>query len=108
MDAHYKACLYAGIDISGINGEVMPGQWEFQVGPAVGVSAGDQLWVARYILEVELPPPAGCVQFFFGRGMASVVSVCFADETCSSFPVIGRESPRSPVWSSPSTPSQFR
>lgn len=86
----------------------MPGQWEFQVGPAVGVSAGDQLWVARYILEVELPPPAGCVQFFFGRGMASVVSVCFADETCSSFPVIGRESPRSPVWSSLLTPSQFR
>ena len=54
MDAHYKACLYAGIDISGINGEVMPGQWEFQVGPVVGISAGDQLWVARYILEVEL------------------------------------------------------
>uniref|UniRef100_A0A453NT45 Uncharacterized protein n=1 Tax=Aegilops tauschii subsp. strangulata TaxID=200361 RepID=A0A453NT45_AEGTS len=32
MDAHYKACLYAGINISSINGEVMPGQWEFQVG----------------------------------------------------------------------------
>jgi hypothetical protein len=27
-------------------------QWEFQVGPAVGISAGDQIWVARYILEV--------------------------------------------------------
>ena len=53
MDAHYKACLYAGIDISGINGEVMPGQWEFQVGPTVGISAGDQVWVARYILEVR-------------------------------------------------------
>uniref|UniRef100_A0A453NSQ4 Uncharacterized protein n=1 Tax=Aegilops tauschii subsp. strangulata TaxID=200361 RepID=A0A453NSQ4_AEGTS len=26
MDAHYKACLYAGINISSINGEVMPGQ----------------------------------------------------------------------------------
>lgn len=26
MDSHYKACLYAGINISGINGEVMPGQ----------------------------------------------------------------------------------
>ncbi|RWW05548.1 hypothetical protein BHE74_00006871 [Ensete ventricosum] len=52
VDAHYKACLYAGINISGINGEVMPGQWEFQVGPAVGISAGDELWVARYILEV--------------------------------------------------------
>ncbi|KAI3455137.1 hypothetical protein Pfo_011800 [Paulownia fortunei] len=51
VDAHYKACLYAGINISGINGEVMPGQWEFQVGPSVGISAGDQVWVARYILE---------------------------------------------------------
>ena len=57
VDAHYKACLYAGIDISGINGEVMPGQWEFQVGPAVGISAGDQVWVARYILEVRRAAP---------------------------------------------------
>ncbi|KAJ6411189.1 hypothetical protein OIU84_007866 [Salix udensis] len=31
VDSHYKACLYAGINISGINGEVMPGQWEFQM-----------------------------------------------------------------------------
>ncbi|RZC86693.1 hypothetical protein C5167_030045 [Papaver somniferum] len=44
VDAHYEACLYAGINISGINGEVMPGQWEFQVGPAVGISAGDEIW----------------------------------------------------------------
>jgi hypothetical protein len=28
VNAHYKACLYAGIQISGINGEVMPGQVE--------------------------------------------------------------------------------
>jgi hypothetical protein len=28
-------------------------QWEFQVGPSVGISAGDQLWAARYILEVK-------------------------------------------------------
>ena len=26
IDAHYKACIYAGIQVSGINGEVMPGQ----------------------------------------------------------------------------------
>ncbi|KAJ6997217.1 glutamine synthetase nodule isozyme-like [Populus alba x Populus x berolinensis] len=26
VDVHYKACLYAGVNISGINGEVMPGQ----------------------------------------------------------------------------------
>ncbi|GBG83252.1 hypothetical protein CBR_g36867 [Chara braunii] len=50
-DAHYKACLYAGIKISGMNAEVMPGQWEFQVGPAVGIEAGDQVWVARFLLE---------------------------------------------------------
>ena len=52
VDAHYKASLYAGINISGINGEVMPGQWEFQVGPSVGISAADEIWIARYILEV--------------------------------------------------------
>ena len=26
-------------------------QWEFQVGPVVGISAGDELWVARFLLE---------------------------------------------------------
>ncbi|KAJ0238400.1 Glutamine synthetase cytosolic isozyme 1-3 [Hirschfeldia incana] len=51
VDAHYKACLYAGISISGVNGEVMPGQWEFQVGPVEGISAGDQVWMARFLLE---------------------------------------------------------
>lgn len=50
-DAHYRACLYAGINISGINAEVMPGQWEFQCGPCVGIDSGDQLWLARYILN---------------------------------------------------------
>ena len=49
-DAHYRACLYAGIEISGTNGEVMPGQQEFQVGPCVGIDAGDQLYMSRYIL----------------------------------------------------------
>uniref|UniRef100_A0A804NVU9 glutamine synthetase n=1 Tax=Zea mays TaxID=4577 RepID=A0A804NVU9_MAIZE len=63
VDAHYKACLYAGINISGINGEVMPGQWEFQVGPSVGISSGDQVWVARYILE-RITEIAGVVVTF--------------------------------------------
>jgi len=53
VDAHYKACLYSGLSIGGANGEVMPGQWEFQISPTVGIGAGDQLWVARYILEVR-------------------------------------------------------
>ena len=50
MDAHYKACLYSGIKISGTNCEVMPGQWEYQVGPAFGIEIGDMLWVSRYLL----------------------------------------------------------
>lgn len=31
VEAHYKACLYAGIKMAGCNAEVMPSQWEFQV-----------------------------------------------------------------------------
>jgi len=50
-DALYKACLYAGINLSGTNGEVMPGQQEYQVGPCVGIAAGDQLMMSRYILQ---------------------------------------------------------
>jgi glutamine synthetase len=50
VEAHYRACLYAGITISGINAEVMPGQWEYQVGPVVGIDSGDQLWMSRYLL----------------------------------------------------------
>lgn len=51
VDAHYKACLYAGVKIAGINAEVMPGQWEFQVGPCEGIQIGDDLWIARYLLQ---------------------------------------------------------
>ena len=50
-DAHYRACLYAGVKISGTNAEVMPGQWEYQVGPVEGISMGDQLWMSRYLLH---------------------------------------------------------
>ena len=31
--------------------QVMPAQWEFQVGPTEGIHMGDDLWVARYILH---------------------------------------------------------
>jgi glutamine synthetase len=51
VEAHYKACLYAGIKISGTNAEVMPAQWEFQVGPCTGIEMGDHLWVARFLLH---------------------------------------------------------
>ncbi|OAA77911.1 glutamine synthetase [Akanthomyces lecanii RCEF 1005] len=51
VEAHYKACLYAGLLISGTNAEVMPAQWEFQVGPCEGISMGDQLWISRFFLS---------------------------------------------------------
>ena len=48
---HLMCCMNAGIIISGLNAEVAPGQWEFQVGPCEGIEAGDHLWMARYLLE---------------------------------------------------------
>lgn len=49
-DQHYDTCISAGIQISGYNAEVAEGQWEFQIGPAEGISAGDDLLMARYLL----------------------------------------------------------
>jgi len=51
VEAHYRACLYAGIKICGTNAEVMPAQWEYQVGPSEGIAMGDELWISRYILH---------------------------------------------------------
>jgi glutamine synthetase len=49
-EQHMLECINYGIKISGINAEVAPGQWEFQIGPCEGIEAGDHLWVARYLL----------------------------------------------------------
>ncbi|MGH2579153.1 MAG: glutamine synthetase, partial [Actinomycetota bacterium] len=45
VEAHLDACLAAGLHISGINAEVMPGQWEFQVGPVAPPQVADELWL---------------------------------------------------------------
>ena len=50
VEEHLDACLLAGLNISGINAEVMPAQWEFQVGPIGPTAVGDQLWIARWLL----------------------------------------------------------
>ncbi|MFQ5554291.1 MAG: glutamine synthetase GlnII [Acidimicrobiia bacterium] len=50
VEAHTKACLDAGIAISGTNAEVMIGQWEFQIGPLGPVEVSDELWMARWLL----------------------------------------------------------
>ena len=50
VEDHLEKCLYAGLKISGINTEVAPGQWEFQIGPAGSLAVGDHLLVARWLL----------------------------------------------------------
>lgn len=50
VEKHLDLCLEAGLGITGINAEVLIGQWEFQIFSS-GVDAADQLWIARYLLE---------------------------------------------------------
>jgi glutamine synthetase len=51
VEEHFDLCLEAGINIEGINAEVAAGQWEFQVFAKSAARAGDETWVARYLLE---------------------------------------------------------
>ena len=39
------------MNVEGINAEVAAGQWEFQIFAKGAQEAGDQIWVARYLLE---------------------------------------------------------
>ena len=50
VEAHTDACIEAGLHIAGTNAEVMPGQWEFQIGPVAAPQAADELWMARFLL----------------------------------------------------------
>jgi len=50
VEDHMDACLMAGINISGINAEVMPGQWEYQVGPSGPLEVSDEIWLSRWLL----------------------------------------------------------
>lgn len=50
VEAHMTACLVAGVHYYGANAEVMPSQWEFQIGTADPLTVADDLWLARYLL----------------------------------------------------------
>jgi glutamine synthetase len=51
IEEHLELCLGAGLNVEGINAEVMMGQWEFQIFAKGAARAGDEVWVARYLLE---------------------------------------------------------
>src|SRR6201986_3073409 len=51
VEEHLDACLEAGLNVEGINAEVAAGQWEFQIFAKGAKEAGDQIWLARYLLE---------------------------------------------------------
>ncbi len=51
VEEHLDLCLEAGLNVEGINAEVATGQWEFQIFAKGAKAAGDQIWVARYLLE---------------------------------------------------------
>ena len=50
VEAHADACIRAGIGIVGTNAEVMPAQWEFQIGALGPLDVADELWLARWLL----------------------------------------------------------
>lgn len=51
VEEHLDICLDAGLNVEGINAEVAAGQWEFQIFAKGAKRAGDEIWVARYLLE---------------------------------------------------------
>ena len=51
IERHLDLCLEAGINVEGINAEVAAGQWEFQCFAKGAAQAGDDIWMARYLLE---------------------------------------------------------
>ena len=51
VEEHADLCIAAGLNFEGINQEVAAGQWEFQLFAKGAKKAGDEIWVARYLLD---------------------------------------------------------
>ena len=58
VEVHTEACLEAGLMVYGVNAEVMPGQWEFQIGyrgfegdDNDVLTCTDHLWLAGWLLH---------------------------------------------------------
>jgi len=50
VEQHLDACMNIGLEITGVNAEVMLGQWEYQLFGKGALKVADDLWVSRYLL----------------------------------------------------------
>ena len=50
VEKAFDNCLHAGLDLTGLNSEVAPSQWELQV-CSIGIEAADHIVILRYILD---------------------------------------------------------
>ena len=64
VDEHMLYCLQAGVHICGTNAEVMPSQWEFQIGTCNMLTVSDDLLVARFLLHKITEKYNCCVSFY--------------------------------------------
>lgn len=51
VEEHADLCIATGLNFEGINQEVASGQWEFQLFAKGAQKAGDEIWIARYLLD---------------------------------------------------------
>jgi glutamine synthetase len=109
VEEHADLCIDAGLNIEGINAEVAAGQWEFQLFSKGAKLAGDEMWVARYMLNrlgeeyglaIEYhPKPLGATDWN-GSGMHAnfsntILRTCGSKETyekiCEAFRPVVKE-----------------
>ena len=98
VEEHMDICLRANIPICGINAEVMPGQWEYQIGAVDPISVADGLILSRWILyrlgenhniTVKLDPKpvaelngAGAHTNFSTKQMRGENGILYIEEAC--------------------------
>ena len=102
IEEHLDLCLEAGLGVTGINSEVLLGQWEYQLFGVGAKKASDDLWLSRYLLfrlsekygfKVELHPKpvkgnwngSGCHVNFSNTKMREVGGEEYFVRICEEF-----------------------